>query len=729
MKLIERVKQAIKAFAGFSAGGGFFSISNGAAPRQYVEDNLLHGYAGWAYAAISKRAKRVGAMDWKLYEYTKGGDVSEVFDHEMLRILYRPNPYQSRYEFLYTLEMFICIWGKAPIYIEQMNGRALAIWPLRPDLLSSDKAENGSTRRWIYRVNGDVDYLEKENVFEIREPNPKSISTGFSSLAAAGLEIDTDVAAATWNRNLLENAAESGIVLEMEGELTDEQYKRIKAQWNERQAGPKNAGRTAILENGLKANAVGKSVKDMQLNDTRRFNRGAIVSILGVPEPLLTSENSNLANIEGSERVFNTDTINPEMKLINDAFNEFFVPFFSETLYLDYTSPIAENVTDKINEALAGEGRWMTVNEARALFNLPPLNDGDAVYKPMGLEPVVSGEKSRNNGHVKRLDAKGLTYSNPKHEHIKRYILARTKARRDFNEKVAEKAAQTIVDLISQKGKVVLKVKGPESKKKDFTDPEGEDLHPKIKAERIEFLKALPKYKKKYQDQLKKFFRELMDETLANLETEGLPKSRKANSNWVSRLLFDREKANAALVTISGAVWRENITRGANSVAGLLGFEAVHEFTTPFVTDYIAEREIKIKIVTKTTEDALRLALTEGITAGDSVGQIRARIEDVFGIAQSVRSETIARTEVASAQNFGRLEEMRIAGAKNKIWIAIFNNTRDDHGEAHGQVVHTDEPFNVGGEDLQFPGDPSGSPWNVINCQCSASPTLDDVTQ
>ena len=55
-----------------------------------------------------------------------------------------------------------------------------------------------------------------------------------------------------------------------------------------------------------------------------------------------------------------------------------------------------------------------------------------------------------------------------------------------------------------------------------------------------------------------------------------------------------------------------------------------------------------------------------------------------------------------------------------KQWIATKDNrTRHEHGVADGQTVDYDQPFDVGGEDLMFPGDPSGSPWNVYNCRCT----------
>lgn len=57
-----------------------------------------------------------------------------------------------------------------------------------------------------------------------------------------------------------------------------------------------------------------------------------------------------------------------------------------------------------------------------------------------------------------------------------------------------------------------------------------------------------------------------------------------------------------------------------------------------------------------------------------------------------------------------------------KIWIAILDDhTREAHAEADAQEVQADEPFEVDGEELMFPGDDSmgASEGNLINCRCS----------
>jgi len=724
MKILERFKIGLKAFM-FGGLGRFgnLRIAGRVSNRRYVEQNPIHGYVGWAYAALSMRAKAVGAMKLHLYEMNNKGDVEEVFDHEILSILNKANPVQSQYQFFFTLELFLGIWGSAPIYLERQGRNIISMWPMRPDCLKARTTNQGTITGYTYTVGGLSFEPNVEDVITINEPNPENILTGFSPIGATALEIDTDTDAAVWNRSLLQNAGETSIVLKTDKNLSDEQYTRLQTSWASRQTGPMNAGKAAVLENGLEPVQIGKGPKDMALDETRRFNRGAIVTILGVPEPLITSENSNLANVEGAERIFAKYTVDPQMKLVQDCLNEFFVAQFSENLYIGYDSPIPEDKTYKLSLATQGEGKWLTVNETREMFGYPPLEGGDAIFKPLGVYPQVEGEKSFERIELKRKGG----YEEAKMRDIKQYIMSRTFTRRKFmqslNIRLGERLAKMAAD--SRKKTVVLKV----SKKKILKSEEGENLDPRLKNERIEFLKRLPRKQLTFRKQLQGFFKDLKKEVMKNLEEEGLPKSMKQNREpWIKKVLFAKAAADQVLLQISGEMYRENIEEGSADIARLLGIDGTDILNSPFVLQFIAERENKIRGVNQTTFDALRDSLIEGVEAGEGMGEIRDRVTSIFSQATGFRAETIARTEVASAQNYGRLTEMEQQKVQRKMWISVFNNSRDDHMEADGQVVNVDEPFDVGGERLMHPGDPSGSAAQTINCQCSASPTLDDLT-
>lgn len=58
-------------------------------------------------------------------------------------------------------------------------------------------------------------------------------------------------------------------------------------------------------------------------------------------------------------------------------------------------------------------------------------------------------------------------------------------------------------------------------------------------------------------------------------------------------------------------------------------------------------------------------------------------------------------------------------GVRYKRWVTMHDNAvRDTHVVADGQVVRIGAPFDVGGYDLRFPGDPVGPPEIWINCRC-----------
>ena len=761
-KFIGRIGDALKAFSGVSSALPF-SLSgfsaNGILRRKSTDTDPAGNYAGWVYAAISKRAKRIGAIDLRLYELSRSMDIEEVFDHDVLALLNRANPMQSRYQFFYTIEMMLGIWGSAPILKDRAGGRVIQyLWPLRPDLLKAETDSTGKVVKYSYRVGSKVDTFKAEDVIVINEPSPRSVAVGFSPMSAASLEIDVDMQAALWNKYLLENFSEPGGVLTTEQAIDDKSFDRIQKQWAQRHQGVGNAGRWALLEKGLKAEPIGRSPQDMQLNDSRKANRNAIVAILGVPMALMTSEDVNLANAEAAERVFARDTVDPQMRLIVGMFNEFLLPEYGDNLELDYYSPIPEDVQMKINHATAGEGKWLTVNEARDMFDLGPLDGGDAIYKPLGVYPQV-GDPSGNNDPLDPTDPNagksfkraGMVFEKisvktqstrdaRRKARIKASILARSHMKRKIIAGIAEKAGAKIMEKIGE-GNHSVKVSGirladhdeksckahPHAKAID----DDSNLDPRLKAERVEFVKRLPRQQKKFSSQLISYFQQQEKEILKNLKENGLPKGRgrrapseKSVNNWINKILFDQKKNDDTIVAMAGEMYRDNISTGAAAVARLLGIDASNVLATPFVVDFINDRSFLMLSVNKTTGDALRATLNEGVAQGEDLGQIRDRISEVYDQAQDFRAETIARTEVGAAQNFGRTAEMENQGVKKRVWIAIFSNTRDAHAEADGQVVAIDEPFQVGGESLDYPGDPAGSAENTINCQCSVSPTL-----
>ena len=140
-------------------------------------------------------------------------------------------------------------------------------------------------------------------------------------------------------------------------------------------------------------------------------------------------------------------------------------------------------------------------------------------------------------------------------------------------------------------------------------------------------------------------------------------------------------------------------------------------------------------IANTTMEQAQRIisrAVSEGIREG--MGQaalgklINNRLREEGGKVSRARGRVIARTESHSASNAATQEAAKATGLPmRKEWVSSDNvdRTRQDHSDANGQIVNLDSPFIVGGEELQYPGDMSGSAHNVINCRCASVMIVD----
>lgn len=126
--------------------------------------------------------------------------------------------------------------------------------------------------------------------------------------------------------------------------------------------------------------------------------------------------------------------------------------------------------------------------------------------------------------------------------------------------------------------------------------------------------------------------------------------------------------------------------------------------------------------------NAIFYEISVGTANGESQETIAARIDQTLLTSGSEwwqnRAKVIARTETNRAWNAGQLAAAQYYEPPTgpgwvKVWDTdVDGHERPAHKRAEGQTRRLTDTFQVGGEDLRFPGDPAGRPDNVINCRC-----------
>lgn len=149
----------------------------------------------------------------------------------------------------------------------------------------------------------------------------------------------------------------------------------------------------------------------------------------------------------------------------------------------------------------------------------------------------------------------------------------------------------------------------------------------------------------------------------------------------------------------------------------------------------------KVKQVNETTRRMIRQEVQAGLKAGESIVDLRARI-DTLHLEQIIpnRSEVIGRTEALNAARAGDYHATRATGFADdtvKTWLATMDRrVRITHADASGasrnRNIPYNQPFEVRNpntgemEMMLFPGDVSmgASGANVIQCRCDVLKAL-----
>ena len=144
------------------------------------------------------------------------------------------------------------------------------------------------------------------------------------------------------------------------------------------------------------------------------------------------------------------------------------------------------------------------------------------------------------------------------------------------------------------------------------------------------------------------------------------------------------------------------------------------EYASKWIDDYAGT---KIDGITDTEQQWVAGVINGGISEGQSKEEIADSLVSTFDDMSEGNVRTIAMTETTGAFNYASNEIANdmMPGGSTKVWNTTSGNPRPWHEEADGQEVPIDEPFDVDGEDLMYPGDPDGSAENIINCMCVVS--------
>jgi len=295
-----------------------------------------------AYRAMRMIAEAAAAVPWLAYD-----GAGEAADHPALVLLARPNARQGGPDFFEALYGHLLLSGNAYVEPLTISGSLRELHLLRPDRVSVIEGRDGWVAGYDYRAGGTARRLPAEAAGEgrlallhLRLFHPLDDHSGFSPLGAAGAALDLSNAAAAWNKALLDNSARPSGALVYQpkdgGNLSADQYERLKEELEAGYSGAVNAGRPLLLEGGLDWKSMGLSPKDMDFIEAKNGAARDIALAFGVPPMLIGIPGDNTyANYQEANRAFYRLTVLPLISRTAASFSAWLSDAYGEGLRLE----------------------------------------------------------------------------------------------------------------------------------------------------------------------------------------------------------------------------------------------------------------------------------------------------------------------------------------------------------------------------------------------------------
>jgi HK97 family phage portal protein len=371
------------------------------------------------YACVTYLSADVGKLPVHVYREVKPKGKREVHKrHPLERLLQNPNRYQDRMQFFETLMMGLTMRGNAYVAkIPDGKGGVDRLIPIHPDRVSILEVSDGSL---FYRISSAGDFeryqmgealitIPDTDMIHLRLASLNGI-VGLSPIAQARETIGTALAEGEYVGRLLGNGARPAGVLKHPGTLTAEAAKRLKDRWNDIYGGIEQAGKTAVLEEGMEWKPMSMTSVDAEFMAGRKFSVEEIARIWRMPPHMigdLAKATNN--NISDQTAGYYNNTLSAYLTRIELAFAKSFGLGSDEYVEFDTDELLRMDMASRFKAYREARAAFMmTTNEMRAREGLDPdpHPDSDRVLVPKnygneGGDGESTGEAQTPAGEAK----------------------------------------------------------------------------------------------------------------------------------------------------------------------------------------------------------------------------------------------------------------------------------------------------------------------------------------
>jgi len=380
---------------GPGGAGGWWPVVRESAPGAW-QQNIAIDVADVAtnptvYACVSLIANDIAKMPVRLVAEDDEGIWLETESAAFSPVLAKPNRFQTRIGFYQQWVMSKLLWGNTYVLkARDQRGVVTRLAVLDPSKVTPLLTPDGTV---YYQLSPDAlaGILPEGDGPEFAVPAREIIHDvmiplyhplcGVSPIYACGLAAVQGLRMQTNSARMFANGSIPSGVLVAPGEIDQATADRMKTRW-ETEFGGENRGRVAILQNGLKYEAITMTPVDAALVEQLKWTDEAICRCFHVPRyKVEVGPDPNYNNINALDQQYYAQCLQiliESIELLLDEGLELPRPYGTE-FDLDVLLRMDQPTLVTTEQNAVGAG-IRTPNEARKRLNLPALPGGDTAY-------------------------------------------------------------------------------------------------------------------------------------------------------------------------------------------------------------------------------------------------------------------------------------------------------------------------------------------------------------
>lgn len=350
------------------------------------------------YACVRLITGVVASLPFPVMRVQADGDLEPNRDHPIDWLLNaEPCPGWSASRFWKFQVAAQLLTGDQFAHIERdRNGNVLNLWPLNPRMTSVVRdPQHGYLVYTTVNWRGELVTYHEDDVLHIPGEGFDGLR-GKSVIGWGGRQgVGIALAAEEFAGRFFSNGARFDYALTTDKKIDPTRAKQILEYWIGRHQGLDAAHAPALLTEGVQFKELQMSPEDTQLLETRKYQVIDIARAFGVPPVLIGEVEKTSSWGTGLEQLvlgFVKFSIKPLLEDIGDEVNR---KLLTSKVYRRRDHVARHDLTDlergdskaqaEFARALVGGAQGpgvMTTNEARRMFGLPSVKDGDTLFQP-----------------------------------------------------------------------------------------------------------------------------------------------------------------------------------------------------------------------------------------------------------------------------------------------------------------------------------------------------------